>query len=185
MFYKSIIISLFCCFSSIIAQTKNNEWQVGIGIGITKFSDKNATYIGDKHQIQLPRLNVTMPIADNLAVDAAVSFNTFDFSFITNVVNYFSFDASLRYFYPLTEKFYPYAFAGLSVAKTTFNTTPTFNIGAGVTYWLTNVIGLNSQLYYKQAGDSNNIRSHIQITGGLNFSTEIFNRSHTIDSICF
>jgi len=186
MFYKSILfVTFLCCFSNLIAQTKNNDWQVGIGFGITKFNDKNADYIGDKHQIQLPRLNLTMPVADNLAVDAAISFQSVDFNFINNQVNYFSFDTSLRYFYPVTEKFYPYVFGGLSLVKTTFNTTPTFNIGAGATYWITNFIGFNTQLYYKQAGDSENIRSHIQFTGGMNFSTGLFAKTQKGNSLCF
>ena len=80
MFYKKIafaVVVLISC-STLIAQTKNNEWQLGVGVGFTKFSTEDASYIGDKHQIQIPRLNATKPISDHTAIDLAFSVNTFD-----------------------------------------------------------------------------------------------------------
>lgn len=197
MFNKNIFFVFFAlCFSTIIAQTKNNEWQVGVGASVTQFSDEDALFIGDKYQFQIPRINVTMPLSDNLAIDAALTFQTLDFGFITNDAKYFSFDASLRYFHPFSDIFMPYVFGGVSIANsgvddpevnidnfdptiTTstvgFDISPTFNIGLGATIWVNEVLGFNTQVYYKHSLNSfEGMRSHVQITGGMVFALNLF-----------
>lgn len=178
MFYKNIIIFLFVIgFSSLVAQTRNKEWQVGIGAGVTMFSDEDALFIGDKTQFQIPRVNITMPLTNNLAIDGAISFQTLDFGFITNEdgTNYLSLDASLRYFYNLSDILYPYVFAGASLTDANLKITPTFNIGAGATFWINDIVGFNTQIYYKYSLDSfESMRSHIQITAGMVFALDPF-----------
>ncbi|MFY7670676.1 outer membrane beta-barrel protein [Tenacibaculum sp. MEBiC06402] len=176
MVLRRTILVLFLLFfsSKIIAQVQeqSSQWQFGLGFGIAKFSDADADYIGDKYLFQIPRLNLTIPISDKLSVDGAMSFNTFDVGFISNNVKYFSMDGSLRYnFKDLIDKFEPYVFIGGSLVDSERKMTPTMNIGAGATYWVTDNIGLNGQVYYKHSLEIyESMRSHIQLTGSIVFA---------------
>jgi hypothetical protein len=176
MVLKRTFLALCLLFFSanVLAQVqeRGDLWQIGIGAGVVKFSDENAAFIGDKNLFQIPRLNLTIPISGNLSIDGAMSFNTFDVGFISNSVKYFSMDASLRYnFKDLIKDFEPYVFVGGSLVDSELKMTPTMNIGFGATYWVTNTIGLNTQLYYKHSLEIyESMRSHIQITGGIIFS---------------
>lgn len=160
-----------------VESNRNRKWQIGLGAGVVKFSDEDASFIGDKNMIQIPRLNLTIPIGEQLSLDGAMSFNSFGIGFIDNSVKYFSLDGSIRYnFTELSEDFLPYVFAGGSLVDSERKMTPTFNVGAGLTYWITNSIGLNTQLYYKHSLESfESMRSHIQITGSLIYSFDIGN----------
>lgn len=166
---KTIFILSVFFAASILAQSKSKKWQIGVGVGIVQFSDEDASFIGDKYLFQIPRLNLTVPITENLSVDGAMSFNTFDPGFIENSVKYFSMDGSLRYsFNQVSEKFFPYVFVGGSLVDSERKMTPTFNFGAGATYWISDSFGLNTQLYYKYSLESfESMRSHIQVTGGI------------------
>lgn len=173
MTYKRLLLVLTVMFSSLLlAQTKNRAWQIGIGTSVAKFSVEDASYIGDQYLFQVPRLNATLPVSEHISIDGAMSFNTFDIGFISNSANYFSMDASLRYsFIGLFNDFYPYVFAGGSIVDSERKMTPTINIGAGATYWISNLVGINSQVYYKHSLESyESMRSHIQVTLGLVFA---------------
>jgi hypothetical protein len=169
-----LVLFLLLYSSTILAQVqeRGSLWQIGIGAGVVKFSDENAAFIGDKNLFQIPRLNLTIPISDKLSLDGAMSFNTFDVGFISNSVKYFSMDGSLRYnFKDLVKDFEPYVFVGGSLVDSELKMTPTMNIGAGATYWVTNTIGLNTQIYYKHSLEVySSMRSHIQLTGSLIFA---------------
>ncbi|WP_299833985.1 outer membrane beta-barrel protein [uncultured Tenacibaculum sp.] len=165
--------------ANILAQTESSKrerkWQIGIGTAVVKFSNEDAAFIGDKNMIQIPRLNLTMPIGNNLSLDGAMSFNSFGVGFIDNSVKYFSLDGSVRYnFNNLSEDFVPYVFAGGSLVDSERKMTPTLNIGAGLTYWISKSFGLNTQVYYKHSLEMfESMRSHIQITGGIVYSFDI------------
>jgi hypothetical protein len=176
MVLKRTLLVLFLLFisSTTLAQVQeqNSQWQFGIGFGIAKFSDEDVSFIGDRNLFQIPRLNLTIPISDKLSVDGAMSFNTFDVGFISNSAKYFSMDGSLRYnFKDLIDKFEPYLFVGGSLVDSERKMTPTMNIGAGATYWVTDGIGLNAQVYYKHSLEIyQSMRSHIQLTGSIVFA---------------
>lgn len=164
---KILLIVVLCCSINLFSQNLNDSWQIGIGIGITKFSDSDAAFIGDKHQFQVPVLSMTMPIGERLSLNGAMSFNTIDDAgFISNTAKYFSMDGSLRYnFDAILDKFSPYVFAGASVVDSELKMTPTFNIGVGGIYWVSDNIGVNPQLYYKHSLDTyTSMRSHVQGT---------------------
>lgn len=155
------------------AQDIKNTWEAGIGFALTKFSDSDATFIGDKHLFQIPRLNLTIPINDRVSIDGALSFNTInDVSLVSNQIKYFSLDGSVRYnFDALFDNFYPYAFVGGSYIDSEIKATPTINAGAGATYWFSESFGVNSQVYYKHSFESfESMRSHIQGTLGIVYS---------------
>lgn len=177
---KFFFVSSLCIAFGLFAQGEQDnsrKWQIGIGTAVVKFSDEDAAFIGDKNMIQIPRLNLTLPIGENLSLDGAMSFNSFDAGFIDNSVKYFSLDGSVRYnFTELHEDFVPYVFAGASLVDSELKMTPTFNVGAGLTYWLSDSFGLNTQLYYKHSLESfESMRSHIQITGGIIYAFDIGN----------
>jgi len=185
MFLRKIILVVFIVFSfNIIAQTRNGEWQVGVSTAATRFSDENAAVIGDKHQFQIPRINVTAPLSDHLAIDGAISFTTFDVGFISNESVYYSFDASLRYFYDVSDTFYPYVFVGAGMADTAFKIAPTVNVGAGGTIWFNNIFGVNGQVYYKHSLSHENTPSHIQVTAGMVFSLDPYDLFYGIVNGC-
>jgi len=179
MFYKKIVFIVFITFySTLIAQTKNQEWQIGVSASVTRFADKDTGFIGDKHQIQIPRLNVTKPLSENSALDLAISFNNFDLGFIKNTASYLSIDTSYRYFLDIGDMFFPYAFAGLSLTDTDYDVAIAANIGAGATFWINETFGLNGQVYYKHPFSDNNMRGHIQVSGGMVFALNLFDLFH-------
>lgn len=190
---KIILITLLCFSMQLFSQNLNDSWQIGVGVGITKFSGDDVDFIGDRYQFQVPVLSLTMPIGERLSIDGAMSVNTIDdVGFIENSVSYFSLDGSLRYnFNPVFEKFAPYAFIGASVVDSERKMTPTFNIGAGGIYWLNDKIGINPQIYYKHSLDSfESMRSHIQGTLGVVFklnwnNTGSINRGGKSSSSCY
>ncbi|SNR13829.1 hypothetical protein [Tenacibaculum jejuense] len=177
LFFVVTVLFIANIFAQGDSNKRDKKWQIGIGSAIVKFSDEDAAFIGDKNMIQIPRLNLTMPLGNNLSLDGAMSFNSFGVGFIDNSVKYFSLDGSVRYnFYNLSEDFVPYVFAGGSLVDSERKMTPTFNIGAGLTYWISNSFGINTQLYYKHSLESfESMRSHIQITGSLIYSFDLGN----------
>ena len=178
MFYKKIALFALLIVSCLSwSQTRNNEWQIGVGASVTKFAEKDFYFIGDEYQLQVPRLNLTAPITNNISFDTAVSVNTFDFDggFIENTAFYFSVDFSARYHFEITEWFYPYAFAGTSLVDSSQKLSPTINVGAGTTFWMSNLVGFNLQTYYKHSLEaSESMRSHLQFTAGLVFAIDMF-----------
>ena len=173
MKHKILFIAIFTCLTtSVFSQNLNDSWQIGVGFGITKFSESDAAFIGDQYLFQVPTVSLTMPIGDRFSLDGAVSFNTIDdVSFIKNSAKYFSVDASFRYnLNAVLDKFAPYVFIGGSVVDSERKMTPTLNVGGGGIYWVSDNIGINPQLYYKHSFEGyESMRSHIQGTLGVVF----------------
>ncbi|MGG6229725.1 hypothetical protein [Tenacibaculum sp. SDUM215027] len=170
---KILFIAIFTCLTtSVFSQNLNDSWQIGVGFGITKFSENDAAFIGDQYLFQVPTVSLTMPIGDRFSLDGAMSFNTIDdVGFIKNSVKYFSMDASFRYnLNAMFNKFAPYVFIGGSVVDSERKMTPTLNVGGGGIYWVSDNIGINPQLYYKHSFEGyESMRSHIQGTLGVVF----------------
>jgi len=189
MFYKRLAFLIVLTICSLVsAQTRNNEWQVGVGFGITRFADDYAQSINDKHQLQVPRFNITFPIIENVSIDTAVSVNTFGLEIIENSAFYFSTDISARYHYEVTQWFFPYVFLGASAVNSDYKIAPSLNLGGGVTFWINNLVGLNAQTYYKNTLDSSEYsRSHLQFTGGLVFAIDMFDLLYfgRVGKVCF
>ena len=177
---RILLITVLCFSMNLFSQNLNDSWQIGIGMGVTKFSESDAAFIGDAYLFQTPVVNLTMPIGERLSINGAMSFNTInDIGIISNSANYFSMDGSLRYnFNAVFEKFAPYVFAGGSIVDSERKMTPTINIGAGGIYWLNDKIGINPQVYYKHSFESyESMRSHIQGTLSVVFKLDWNNSS--------
>ncbi|WP_157821847.1 outer membrane beta-barrel protein [Tenacibaculum sp. Bg11-29] len=172
---RILLITVLCFSMNLFSQNLNDSWQIGIGMGVTKFSKSDAAFIGDAYLFQTPVVNLTMPIGERLSINGAMSFNTInDIGVISNSANYFSMDGSLRYnFNAVFEKFAPYVFAGGSIVDSELKMTPTINIGAGGIYWLNDKIGINPQVYYKHSLENyESMRSHIQGTLSVVFKLD-------------
>lgn len=188
-FLSFLLVSSIFIFTTKAQDTKNT-WEVGVGFAITKYSDSDAVFMGDRYSFQVPRLNLTMPISDRISIDGALAFNTLDdVGFIENTAKYLSLDGSIRYnFDALFDNFYPYAFVGGSYTDSDRKATPTLNAGAGATYWFSENFGVNSQIYYKHSFDSfESMRSHIQGTLGIVYSFHfgsLFGRGNGGGSAC-
>lgn len=206
MFRKFLIFALFWAFCVPFVYGQNglsfgknqfrsgstsqigHNWQIGIGGDIVRFSDKDATYIGDKHLIQVPRFNATKRINNSLSIDGAISFGAFDSLVITNQVPYFSFDVSARYRYIYFDRLDPYVFIGGGIVDShpLRKTTPTINIGTGVTYWFLEHVGVNTQFYYKHSLESfESMRSHIQVTFSVIFGLNLGRSVNRGSSSCY
>ncbi len=152
-------------------QTTKKNWQIGFGADLIMFSDDDVSYIGDKTIGQLPRFNITGQISRDFSLDFGFSINGFDdLSFVKNEISYFSFDFSGRY-YVLTkeETIDPYLFAGLSLVNFKDIYSPTVNLGLGVTFWISQNIGLNAQAMYKAGIVKQKMPSHPQFSAGIIF----------------
>ncbi|WBX71240.1 hypothetical protein [Tenacibaculum retecalamus] len=172
---RILLTIILCCSMNLFSQNLNDSWQIGIGMGVTKFSESDAAFIGDAYQFQVPVLSITMPIGERLSIDGAMSINTIDdVGFIQNVASYFSLDGSVRYnFNAVLEKFSPYVFVGGSIVDSDRKMTPTINLGAGGIYWITDKIGVNPQVYYKHSLENyESMRSHIQGTLSVVFKLD-------------
>ena len=183
---KNVIV--FMVFGVIFTTSKNlaqnkNKWEVGLSSAIIKFNNKNASFIGDKHIFHIPRLNLTYNFKNNFSFDAEVGFNTINnIGLIKNTVKYNSFGGSVRYhFKKQLGILEPYTFIGGTFVKSERKRTPTLNFGIGNTFWLSNRVGLNTQVIYKFSEKRfESMRSHLQFTFGViyspNFNISLFRR---------
>lgn len=172
---KILLITILFCSINLFSQNLNDSWQIGIGMGVTKFSESDVAFIGDQYLFQVPVVSITMPVGERLSINGAMSLSIInDIGVISNSVNYFSMDGSFRYnFNALLDKFSPYVFVGASIVDSERKMTPTVNLGAGGIYWVTDKVGINPQLYYKHSLESyESMRSHIQGTLGVVFKLD-------------
>lgn len=193
MFRQTFVIIIFILFNSIALgqEVIGSSWQFGIGGGLVKFSDKDALFIGDKHLMQVPRLNATKRINNLISIDGAVSIGSFDTGssfLVKNNIPYLSIDVSGRFRYLQTiNRLDPYIFAGFSYLNSGSDKkyTPTANVGTGLSYWVTDYVGLSSQVYYKRAIQSLETRSHLQFTAGLVFGLNVTGAKRHSSSSCY
>lgn len=144
---------------------------------MVKFSSEDSKVVGDQFIFQIPKLNVSRYFYNGLTLDAAISFNTINElgSLYTNSVSYLSMDGAAKYdFGTSNDNLVPYIVFGGRLLKTTYKMTPTFNIGAGGTFWLNSRYGFNTQLLYKSSAKSfGSMRSHTYFSFGLVYSLQL------------
>ena len=175
------VIFLSISLGVIINIQSQNNLELGLSTSVVRFSDKNATFIGDKHLFQVPMIHANYLINSKLSVGVELSFNSLNnIGIMKNSVKYNSFGGSVKYsFKEVSSSLKPYLFLGGTFVKSERNRTPTLNLGAGNTYWLTDRIGVNTQLMYKFSEKRfSSMRSHFNFTLGVvyNFNFSLFNR---------
>lgn len=175
--FLSFFLIFFFIGAQLVGQNKENKWVVGASIGMVKFSSEDSKFIGDQFIFQMPKLNVSRYFYNGLSLDAAVSFNTINEigSLYKNNVSYLSLDGAIKYDFGMSnDNLVPYVVLGSSLLKTTYKMTPTFNIGAGGTFWLNSRYGFNTQLLYKTSPKSfGSMRSHTYFSFGLVYSLKL------------
>ena len=162
-----IVTVLFLCLKQGYSQGK---LEIGASLSLVKFSNSNATIIGDRYLFQVPSLNATYEFSERLSLGLEWTFNTIkDIGLIKNSVAYNSYGGHIRY--KLKSKWRilnPYILIGGTFVKSENYTIPTLNFGVGNTYWITDNIGVNSQFVYKFSENRfQSIRPHFQFTTGI------------------
>jgi hypothetical protein len=174
---KRVFLILLLIGIQSFAQNKENRWVVGTSIGVAKFSSEDSRSIGEQFIFQMPKLNVSRYFFNGLTVDAAISFNTINeiSGVYKNSISYLSLDGGVKYdFGTSNDNLVPYAIFGGSLLKTTYKMTPTFNIGAGATFWLNSRYGINTQLLYKSSPETfESMRSHMYFSVGVVYSLKL------------
>lgn len=176
-----IVIFLYVVMGVIINVQSQNNFELGLSTSVVRFSDKNAAFIGDKHMFQIPMVHANYLINKKLSVGVELSFNTINnIGIMKNTVKYNSFGGSIRYhFRDVSSIFEPYVFLGGTMVKSERKRTPTLNFGIGNTYWITNKLGVNTQVIYKFSEKRfRSMKSHFNFTLGVvyNFNFSLFNR---------
>ena len=101
---KSIItVVLFFVFSFPgNAQGNFNKWVVGLNGPLVVFQ-KNT--LGEKYNVQFPKINISRYISNGLIIDVSGSFNVFGVkdALLSNSFTYNSFDGHVRYDFNLLE----------------------------------------------------------------------------------
>jgi len=176
---KSIItVVLFFVFSFPgNAQGNFNKWVVGLNGPLVVFQ-KNT--LGEKYNVQFPKINISRYISNGLIIDVSGSFNVFGVkdALLSNSFTYNSFDGHVRYDFNLSNNnFVPYVLMGLSFIDLNYrnsnrNTSSnSINFGVGGTFWVLEHVGFNSQLTYKNKYRKDSIiPSHLHFTVGLVYS---------------
>ncbi len=164
------VICLFLFFLLHVNLQSQNKLEVGASVSLVKFSAKNAAIIGDKHLFQVPSLHAAYQITDRFSLGLEWSFNTINsLGFISNSVKYNSFGGHIRYNLQNKYSFLnPYVLLGSTFVKSKKYAIPTLNFGLGNTYWISDKIGINSQVSYKfSALKFRSMRPHFQFTTGI------------------
>lgn len=164
--YKShfSILVLMLVFITARAQDVNKRWAIGIGSGALLYSKNDLKTIGFRYSEQFPRLSVARYMFKN---------TTFVGQFSTSVdenKKYLVLDGDIRYDFGTSENLISiYVLLGGSLVDTKY-LLPIINLGAGGTLWVSNTIGLNSQLVYKYNNSGfKSQASHIFASGGIVF----------------
>jgi len=173
----TILLFVLCTLSSNSQGTKD-KWVIGLGSSSVLFNKEVAEKIGQRYNLQFPRINVTRELSKGFSVDLALTFNVLENvkKLISNKFNYTSVDASLRYDFGNSKRvLVPYIGLGISYidgATTVTNAEGVFsgNILGGGIIWVSSRFGLTGQGIYKIVSeDSNAMVSHIQGSVGFVF----------------
>jgi hypothetical protein len=164
---KFFIIFILVCFTfQVKSQNKDQKWTAGISLASVQYqSEFQGIALGGKYVYQTPRFNISKYMFSNITVDAGISAALFDSQ------TYTTFDGTARYDFGTSKNTaVPYILLGGSFIKAKV-LTPTVNIGAGSTFWLSQNYGLNLQAMYKYSeGKFESQFSHFYISLGLVYS---------------
>lgn len=175
-----ILVLLFSISLTSNSQNKESKWVVGVSASFVSFGEEGLNSIGERFNIQIPKLNVSRYIYPGLIADTGFTFGAISEvnGFFGNAFDYFSLDGNIRYDFNLSEEnLVPYVAIGGSIVGAPTGTlpnskaTPTVNFTFGATFWITHHWGLNAQATYKYSSEEyESMRSHSQISAGLVYS---------------
>jgi len=141
---RSFLITLFLLISlKSFTQNEEMKWIFSVGSGSALYSQSDVSSIGGKYIAQFPRLSLGLYVFKNVTFVGGIS------SALDNTKKYTTFDGAARYdFGTSTNTISPYVFIGGSFISAK-NLTPTVNIGAGGTIWISDRFGLTGELMRK------------------------------------
>ena len=179
---KKIVILIFLssvAFTSY-SQNEDHKWVFGVSGSFVTFGDDGVTSgIGERFNVQLPKINVARYLFSGLTADVGVTYGAISEidGFFGNAFDYFSLDANVRYDFNLSdENLVPYIGLGGSIvgAPSTIPgsvATPTVNFIFGGTFWISPQWGINAQAAIKSSSEEfESMRSHTQFSAGLVYS---------------
>ena len=162
-------LSFFLTFSSIVkAQDLGHNYAIGFNIASVLYSEKDGATVGGRYIATLPGISVSRYLGDKMTISATFSKS------INDTQKYFSSDLNLTYdiFNP-ENRLRPYILGGLGIVNL-LDSGLTVNTGAGGTLWVTDSIGLNAQLIYKNSLFGSELqKSHFFSSAGLVFSFNV------------
>lgn len=141
----NLIVILLVCFTlQVKSQNEKQKWAAGISLASAQYLTAfQGNALGGKYIFQTPRFNISKYMLSNITLDAGISVALFDSQ------TYTTFDGTLRYDFGTSKNtVVPYILLGGSFIKAKV-LTPTINIGAGNTFWLSQNYGFNLQVMYK------------------------------------
>ncbi len=166
--FLKICILLIITLPSVSAQNEENKWVIGIGSNAIDFFPSNELeiYTGNKgsfwnevfnvndhwNHFGLPKINVTRHLWNRLSLDIAYSRNTISKygDFTVDDLSYSSLDLSLQYsILNDNDVYYPYLLAGTGYSSIDGTGGMTLNSGVGITYWLSDQLGVNGEGMFK------------------------------------
>lgn len=187
----SLTILLFALYAlSVNSQEVMGKWAIGFSASSVLFNEADAPKIGQRYNVQFPRINASRDLFMGLSLDVAVTFNILKNieGLISNAFDYVSFDAAVRYDFGLNEAvLVPYVGVGASYiegASTVPNAESaiSYNALGGATLWVTKGFGFVGQATYKVvSSDAIAMVSHLQGSLGIVFNLGGFFK----DNNCF
>ena len=174
-----ISLLLTMCGGEIFAQTEKGNFLVGGSMGLSHSSNNNNNLTAFSLSP-----NVSYFFVDNLAagimLNTAASRSTTDGSDNKTTTSSISAGPTIRYYFPVTEKFYIFPEMDLlfgsstskvtnpPITETTSKTNQTvFRLGAGVSYFIAKNVSLEGFLYYQD--------QNLRVDSGASTSTSSIN----------
>lgn len=178
---RRVVVLIFLVSVSFASYSQNeeNKWVVGLSGSFISFGNKGLNSIGERFNIQVPKVNVSRYIFRGFTLDAGFTYGALSGldGFFGNAFDYFSFDGNVRYDFKMSDKnLVPYVGLGGSIigAPSTLQgskTSPTMNLSAGGTFWIAHHWGINAQTTYKVSSKKiASMESHFQFSAGVVYS---------------
>lgn len=165
-------LSFFLSQITIVqAQDSGDNYAIGLNVASVLYSKKDGSAVGGRYIATIPGISVSKYLGEKITISATFSKSIIDKQ------KYFSSDLNLNYdvFNP-ENRLRPYVLGGIGIVNL-LDTGLTFNVGGGGTLWITNSIGLNGQLIYKNSLFGSEFqRSHFFGSVGIVFSFQAGNK---------
>lgn len=172
-FRSALLIFIISLMSSTgFGQSESSKWAANIGGSFIDFSGK-PPFQGEGVNFQIPNLSLTRYIDQGFSAGGKLTVTGIDKidGFYTNNYELLLIDIYGRYDFKRSEETWvPYLMSGFGMlVKDKYGRGLSFNVGTGLTYWITPSIGLNAEIVYRFVGSKyeGNFISHAQFSGGI------------------
>lgn len=167
--YYFLGLSFFLVFTNLSkAQDLGQSYAFGLNVSSVLYSEKDGPTVGGRYIATLPGISVSRYLGDRMTISVLFSKS------INDTQKYFSSDLNLSYdLFDPEKRLRPYLLAGLGIVNL-LDSGLTVNTGAGGTLWISDTVGLNAQLIYKNSLFGSELqKSHFFSTAGIVFSFNV------------